>query len=100
MTDQPQVLKIEVGHQNCFQDIIYKNICCDTAYLAPLLRPMPYLMSKKGDWDRPGKESITPAEGREPEKDHRFSLKPVEAKFFYCTHLLSIIYQVDPCVCT
>lgn len=26
------------------------------------------LMSKKGDWDRPGKESITPAEGREPER--------------------------------
>lgn len=47
-------------------------------WLTPLLPLMPYLMSKKGDWDRPGKESITPAEGKEPEKDCWFSLKDIE----------------------
>lgn len=57
-----------------------------TASLAPLLRS--YLMSKKGDWDRPGKESITPAEGREPERDVVMTSQHIEDKFLYCTYLL------------
>lgn len=28
-----------------------------------------YRMSKKGDWESPGNESITAAEGRDPAKD-------------------------------
>lgn len=52
---------------------------------------MPYLMSKKGDWDRPGKESITPAEGREPGRDNQFSLKTCRSQILLL-HQLVIHY--------
>lgn len=52
-----------------FRSAVLTGIFFFLSILSVIVPNATHRMSKKGDWDSPGKESITAAEGRDPDKD-------------------------------